>query len=120
MNYKATLEQIAEDAKGIRIPANRFFHRHFLVHEAGKVKEKRQKKESAVTRKRRGGREKQQSISFLFCPFYFVSVSFRTCITHRLSTYITTWNTGSQHGLTFNTDRRQIREQHGNRYNFCQ
>ena len=69
MNYKTTLEQVAEDARRIRIPANRFFHRHFLVHEAGKVKEKRQKKESAVTRKRRGETTKYIIfvLSFLFC-----------------------------------------------------
>ena len=36
MNDKQKLEKIVDDAENIKIPSNEFFHRHFLIHEAGK------------------------------------------------------------------------------------
>ena len=58
MNDKQKLEKIVEDAESIKIPSNEFFHRHFLVHEAGKTRfhsrktNKRRERESERERER--------------------------------------------------------------------
>ena len=37
MNEKLKLEKIVRDTQNIQVPKNRFYHRHFLLHEAGKI-----------------------------------------------------------------------------------
>ena len=35
MNEKERFETIVKDAQDLQVPSNRFYHRHFLLHEAG-------------------------------------------------------------------------------------
>ena len=70
MNDKQKLEKIVDDAENIKIPSNEFFHRHFLIHEAGKStfffyseqdrQQWKKEKESEIERERKGERKRER------------------------------------------------------------